>query len=98
MKHKRENGRWRGILIPCAVLLAASLFGLLYGPHRGAASADVNDLAKSMRAFTQTLAAVQQNYAKPIDIEKSVYDGAIPTMLHSLDPHSYFSTPRKMSR
>jgi carboxyl-terminal processing protease len=93
MNWKQGNGRWRGVLTPCAVLIAASLFGVLYGPRHGTASADVNDLAKSMRAFTQTLTAVQQNYAKPVDLEKSVYDGAIPTMLHSLDPHSYFFDP-----
>ncbi len=93
MNGKPGNGRLRGVLIPCAVLLAASLFGVMYGPRRGTASADVNDLSKSVRAFTQTLAAVQHNYAKPIDVEKSVYDGAIPTMLHSLDPHSYFFDP-----
>jgi carboxyl-terminal processing protease len=93
MNGKQGNGRLRGVLVPCAVLLAASLFGVMYGPRRGTASADVNDLSKSVRAFTQTLAAVQHNYAKPIDVEKSVYDGAIPTMLHSLDPHSYFFDP-----
>jgi carboxyl-terminal processing protease len=93
MNGKPGNGRLRGVLVPCAVLLAASLFGVMYGPRRGTASADVNDLSKSVRAFTQTLAAVQHYYAKPIDVEKSVYDGAIPTMLHSLDPHSYFFDP-----
>ena len=95
MNRKLDSGRWRGVLVPCIVLLAASLFGVIYGGHRGTASADVNDMAKSVRAFTQTLAAVQQNYAKPINVEKSVYDGAIPTMLHSLDPHSYFFDPQQ---
>lgn len=95
MNAKQGNGRWRGVLVPCAVLLAASLFGLLYGPRRGTASADVNDLSKSVRAFTQTLSTVQRYYAKPVDVEKSVYDGAIPTMLHSLDPHSYFFDPQQ---
>jgi carboxyl-terminal processing protease len=93
VKNQQANRGSRGILIPCAVLLGASLLGIVYGPHRGTASADVNDLAKSVRAFTQTLTVVQHNYAKPVDVEKSVYDGAIPEMLRSLDPHSYFFDP-----
>lgn len=93
MKNLQQRRRSRGVLIPCAVLLGASLVGILYGPHRGTASADVNDLAKSVRSFTQTLTVVQRNYAKPIDVEKAVYDGAIPEMLRSLDPHSYFFDP-----
>src|SRR5208282_4123309 len=32
----------------------------------------------------------QSNYAEPVDVDKSVYQGAIPGMLRMLDPHSNF--------
>jgi carboxyl-terminal processing protease len=40
------------------------------------------------------LATVEANYADPVDADKSIYDGAIPGMLHSLDPHSNFLDPQ----
>ena len=43
-----------------------------------------------MRQFTKVLDVVQSNYAEKVDVDKSVYDGAIPGMLRVLDPHSNF--------
>jgi carboxyl-terminal processing protease len=37
---------------------------------------------------------VEANYADPVDADKAIYDGAIPGMLHSLDPHSNFLDPQ----
>jgi len=33
---------------------------------------------------------VEQNYAEPVNPDKAIYNGAIPGMLHVLDPHSNF--------
>jgi carboxyl-terminal processing protease len=38
---------------------------------------------------------VQRNYADPVDTDKVIYDGAIPGMLHVLDPHSNFFDPKQ---
>ena len=44
----------------------------------------------AVRDFTQVLDVVQSNYAEPVDVDKAVYQGAIPGMLRMLDPHSNF--------
>jgi carboxyl-terminal processing protease len=33
---------------------------------------------------------VEQNYADPVNPDKAIFNGAIPSMLHALDPHSSF--------
>jgi len=41
------------------------------------------------------LDVVQANYADPVDVDKAVYQGAIPGMLRMLDPHSTFFDARQ---
>ena len=41
--------------------------------------------------------AVEENYAEPVSADKAIYNGAIPGMLHSLDPHSNFFDPKSYS-
>ena len=36
---------------------------------------------------------MEQNYADPVSSEKAIYQGAIPGMLRTLDPHSNFLDP-----
>ena len=43
------------------------------------------------------LDVVQTNYAEPVDVDKAVYQGAIPGMLRMLDPHSNFFDPRQFA-
>src|SRR5208337_2787229 len=38
-----------------------------------------------------------QNYADKVSPDKAIYNGAIPGMLHSLDPHSNFFDPKSYS-
>jgi carboxyl-terminal processing protease len=40
---------------------------------------------------------VQANYAEPVDVDKAVYQGAIPGMLRVLDPHSNFFDARQFA-
>ena len=37
---------------------------------------------------------VEDNYAEPVNADKAIYNGAIPGMLHALDPHSNFFDPK----
>jgi carboxyl-terminal processing protease len=64
----------------------------------GAQSAgDESTLRDSLKSFTSVYALVEQNYADPMgskEADKSIYDGAIPGMLHVLDPHSNFYDPK----
>lgn len=57
---------------------------------KGSRSCGDNDANDSIRAIAQVIAAVEENYADPVDTEKAVYAGAIPAMLASLDSTSRF--------
>jgi carboxyl-terminal processing protease len=78
-----------------AILAISAVLGGLYGPAVKATAASANDIQDSVKTFTRVLAIVQQNYATPVDTDKAIYDGAIPNMLHVLDPHSYFFDPKQ---
>lgn len=83
----------RGIILLCAVLAVGAILGGLVGPSRtNAAAAD--EAQSSTKTFTSVLATVEANYADPVDADKVIYDGAIPGMLHVLDPHSNFFDPQ----
>jgi carboxyl-terminal processing protease len=79
-------------LTSCAVL------GSIISRKVAAQSAsDESTLRDSLHSFTNVYALVEQNYAEHLDsdkIDKAVYDGAIPGMLHTLDPHSNFFDPK----
>jgi carboxyl-terminal processing protease len=62
-----------------------------------AAPSSDSDVRDSFRQFTQVYETVEENYAKPVSADKAIYNGAIPGMLHSLDPHSNFFDPKSYS-
>jgi carboxyl-terminal processing protease len=69
----------------------------MYGPTVRATASGVNDVQESVRNFSRVLAIVQQNYAEPVDLDKAIFNGAIPGMLRGLDPHSNFFDQRAFS-
>jgi len=73
-----------------------------YGPVVGARAATPQDeLDKSMKSLAGAYSILQQYAAEPISSEKAIYQGAIPGMLRTLDPHSNFLDPneyREMQR
>ena len=85
----------RGVAILAVVLGISALLGGLYGPNHIATAAGSNDIQQSVRSFTNVLSVVEHNYADPVDVDKAIYDGAIPGMLRVLDPHSNFFDPRQ---
>ncbi|HTU34079.1 MAG TPA: S41 family peptidase [Candidatus Acidoferrum sp.] len=88
----------RGVILFGVVLGASALLGGLYGPTVRATTDDSGNLQDSVKNFTNVLAVVQQNYADKVDVEKAIYDGAIPGMLHVLDPHSNFFDPQQWAQ
>jgi carboxyl-terminal processing protease len=50
---------------------------------------------ESLKKFTDVYAIVEQNYAEPVNVDKAIYNGAIPGMLRVLDPHSNFFDPKQ---
>ena len=60
------------------------------------AASSEDDVSTSMRDFTRLYSTVQQNFADPLNPDQAIYDGAIPGMLITLDPHSHFFDPRAL--
>jgi carboxyl-terminal processing protease len=52
-------------------------------------------LEDSIRSLTQALSALEQNLADPVDTAVAVYEGALPGMVRTLDPHSSFLDPQQ---
>ena len=48
-----------------------------------------------MEGFSKVLALVEENFADKVSPDKTIYKGAIPGMLRTLDPHSNFFDPRE---
>jgi carboxyl-terminal processing protease len=56
------------------------------------------DLEPYLRHFVDVLTAVQANAASAAPAEKLVYEGAIPSMLRQLDPHTQFFDPMQFQQ
>src|ERR1700757_3355929 len=91
------NQNRRGFVVIFTVLVASAVFGWVYGPSVRATSSEAQDSQSSVREFTTVLDVVQSNYAEPVDVDKEVYQGAIPGMLRVLDPHSTFFDARQFA-
>jgi carboxyl-terminal processing protease len=74
------------------LLLACGVAGVCSPSPQAAAKGD-DDVSASLRDFTRVYALVEQNFADPLSADKGIYDGAIPGMLLTLDPHSHFFDP-----
>ncbi len=85
----------RGVVVLVVVLGVSAVLGGFYGPSVRATAAGQNDMQDSVKSFTHVLSVVERNYADPVDTDKVIYDGAIPGMLHVLDPHSNFFDPKQ---
>src|SRR5271163_1567883 len=87
----------RGLILVIVVLAISAVLGGVFGPSVKATTASSDDYQSSVRDFTRVLDVVQSNYAEPVDVDKAVYEGAIPGMLRMLDPHSNFFDARQFA-
>jgi carboxyl-terminal processing protease len=85
----------RGLVLVVAVILISAVLGGIYGPNVGATTSSAEDEHTAIRQFANVLDVVQANYAESVDVDKAVYQGAIPGMLRVLDPHSNFFDARQ---
>lgn len=87
----------RSLFLLPVVVLACSIAGGLYGPRVQVASAasETDSLDRDLDGFSKALALVEQNFANPVSSDKTIFKGAIPGMLRTLDPHSNFFDPRE---
>src|SRR5271166_3408296 len=77
-------------------LLTCGFLGILFAQRSGQQSSMSGDseVKDSLKQFTDVYSLVEENYAEPVNPDKAIYNGAIPGMLHSLDPHSNFFDPK----
>jgi carboxyl-terminal processing protease len=89
----------RAFLLIVGVLAISACVGGLYGRSVRATSGKAsNNMEQSVQGFTQVLAAVESDYAKPVNVNRAIYHGAIPGMLATLDPHSTFFDQKEFAQ
>src|SRR5437016_6065776 len=89
----------RSLFLVVLILVICGFLGMLFA-QRNAPTPLPNsdsDVRDSLKTFTQVYDVVEQNYAEPVNADKAIYNGAIPGMLHVLDPHSNFFDPKAYS-
>jgi carboxyl-terminal processing protease len=87
----------RSLFLVVFFLLACGFLGILFAQRTGQASSSPSsdsDVKDSLKQFTDVYAVIEDNYAEPVNPDKAIYNGAIPGMLHALDPHSNFFDPK----
>src|SRR6476620_1319157 len=89
----------RALLLIVFILVTCGFLGIVFGQKINPAAAPGGDadVRDSLRQFTTVYDVVEQNYAEPVNPDKAIYNGAIPGMLHVLDPHSNFFDPKAYS-
>ena len=82
------------MVIPPRCLRFAALAVLLTPIQSHLAAQSEADVNASLKKFTQVYEAVESNFADKVDADNTVFNGAIPNMLRTLDPHSNFFDPK----
>ncbi len=93
----RSSGR--SLFLVVLILVTCGFLGMVFGQRITPAAAPGSDadIRDSLKQFTEVYDVVEQNYAEPVNADKAIYNGAIPGMLHVLDPHSNFFDPKAYS-
>src|ERR1700733_1990203 len=63
----------------------------------GAPPPEAEAVSQSLKSFSQFYSVVEQNFADPAKVDTAIYEGAIPGMLNTLDPHSHFFDPKEFA-
>src|SRR3989441_2953873 len=89
----------RSLFLVLLILVSCGFLGMLFAQkaNTAATSNSDSDVRDSLKQFTQVYEVVEENYAEPVNPDKAIYNGAIPGMLHALDPHSNFFDPKSYS-
>ncbi len=92
---RRPGGIGRAALSWLRPVLAAVI---LAAASNAAGVNSSDDIQTSLKTFTKVFEVVEANYADEVKPEKVIYEGAIPGMLRTLDPHSNFFDPKELER
>jgi carboxyl-terminal processing protease len=60
-------------------------------------SSDAEAVGQSLKSFSSFYSTVEANFADPAKVDNAIYEGAIPGMLNTLDPHSHFFDPKEFA-
>jgi carboxyl-terminal processing protease len=77
--------------MPRVLNLSGLLFACAFLSY--AADPPQDEDARTMKKFIDAYKILERNTADPFDLDKAFYAGAIPGLLHHLDPHSVFFDP-----
>jgi len=93
-----SRGTRRSLFFVLLVIVICGFLGAAGQRSAGSGSSvSDTDIRSSLQQFSQVYSLVEQNYAEPVNPDKAIYNGAIPGMLHVLDPHSNFFDPKSYS-
>src|ERR1700740_20062 len=94
-----SSGTRHSLFLVLLVIIICGFLGAGYSQRNGAAANTPweTDVRDNLRQFPQVYSLVEENYAEPVNPDKAIYNGAIPGMLHVLDPHSNFFDPKSYS-
>src|SRR5581483_4845443 len=88
----------RSLFVVVLIISSCGFLGVLFGQKISSASSGGDgEVRDSLRTFSEVYDLVEQNYAEQVNPDKAIYNGAIPGMLHALDPHSNFFDPKSYS-
>lgn len=79
------------------IIVVCGFLGIAYSQRISSTGASESEVRENLRQFSEIYDLVEQNYAEPVNADKAIYNGAIPGMLHVLDPHSNFFDPKSYS-
>ncbi|MCU1284699.1 MAG: carboxyl-terminal protease [Acidobacteriales bacterium] len=89
----------RAVFLFVIVIIASGFAGAVFAQRPTAASGNSDtEIRENLKTFSQIYDIVEQNYAETVSADKAIYNGAIPGMLHVLDPHSNFFDPKQYSQ
>ena len=79
----------------CTFALAFALLTRAYGspPQTAPLGDPAKEIAPSLKKFIDILSTVQAESSDQPPLDKLIYEGAIPSMLRQLDPHTQFFDP-----
>ena len=99
MAGSARRSRFRSLFVIVFMLALFGLLGMLFAQRISPATTPStdSDVRDSLKQFTEVYETIEQNYADPVNPDKAIYNGAIPSMLHQLDPHSNFFDPKSYS-
>jgi carboxyl-terminal processing protease len=95
-----SRGTRRSLFLVTLVIIICGFLGAGFSQRASGgypAGASDTDVRQGLQHFSEVYALVEQNYAEPVNADKAIYNGAIPGMLHVLDPHSNFFDPKSYS-